>query len=71
MSNSSIFLLDANVLINAARHYYAFDIVPVFWDKLLIHASNGKLKSIDHVKDEINRGSDELVDWINIVDPDF
>ena len=65
MSNSLIFLLDANVLINAARHYYAFDIAPVFWDKLLIHADDGKLKSIDHVKDEINRGSDELVDWVN------
>ena len=31
-----MFLLDANVLINAARHYYAFDIAPVFWDKLLL-----------------------------------
>lgn len=65
MSDSSNFLLDANVLINAARHYYAFDIAPVFWDALLLHAGNGSLKSIDRVRVEIDRGSDELVEWIN------
>lgn len=65
MSESSVFLLDTNVLIVAARHYYAFDIAPVFWDALVHHAGNGRLKSIDRVRDEIDRGDDELVEWIH------
>ena len=65
MSSSQVFLLDSNVLMTAARHYYAFDIAPCFWTSLSQQAGNGELRSIDRVRDEINRGDDELVLWIN------
>jgi hypothetical protein len=65
LSTSSVYLLDANVLISAARLYYAFDIVPGFWNALVQQANYGKIISIDRVCDEINRGDDELVTWIN------
>jgi len=31
----SVYVLDANVFIEAARRYYAFDIAPKFWDTLI------------------------------------
>ncbi len=65
MSSSQVFLLDSNVLMTAARQYYAFDIAPCFWTSLSHHAGNGELRSIDRVRDEINRGNDELVVWTN------
>ena len=58
-----VFLLDANVFIEAARHYYAFDLVPRFWDSLVEYASIGRIKSIDRVKRELERGNDELATW--------
>ncbi len=65
MTPQPVFLLDANVLMTAARHYYAFDIAPGFWSALSKQAVNGELRSIDRVHDEINRGEDELVSWVN------
>jgi len=57
------YLLDANVFIQAARGYYAFDLAPAFWQALLEHASNGHLLSIDRVRDEIEQGKDDLAKW--------
>ncbi len=37
-----LFLLDANVLIDANRDYYPIDRVPEFWDWLLAQAGQGK-----------------------------
>ena len=37
-----LYLLDANVLIDADRDYYPIDRVPEFWDWLLTQASQGK-----------------------------
>ena len=65
MSSTQVFLLDANVLMTAARNYYAFDIAPCFWTSLSQKAERGEQRSIDSVRDEINRGNDELVLWIN------
>ena len=59
------YLLDSNVFIEAARRYYAFDLVPNFWDVLVDLASNGRVESIDRVKDELQRGEDKLSQWIN------
>jgi hypothetical protein len=64
LSDPTKFVLDANVFIQAARDYYAFDLAPGFWQALVDHASNGRLLSIDRVKDEIELGKDELADWI-------
>jgi len=65
MNSPPIYLLDANVFIEAARRYYAFDLVPSFWQALNDHAENGQILSIDRVKTEIDRGGDELKDWVN------
>jgi hypothetical protein len=63
LTTATTFVLDANVFIEAARRYYAFDIVPWFWVNLIHHADKGQLLSIDRVKLELERGRDELADW--------
>ena len=49
----------------AARRYYAFDLVRPFWRALIDSAESGQVQSIDRVKAEINRGKDSLTDWAN------
>jgi len=62
----SVYVLDANVFIEAARRYYAFDIAPKFWDSLIQHAANGVIESIDRILElELNKGKDELAEWAN------
>lgn len=63
MSPGTVYVLDANVFIEAARRYYAFDLVPKFWESLIDHAANGQIQSIDRVKKELVRGKDELAGW--------
>jgi hypothetical protein len=65
MTSTRIYLLDANVLMTAARFYYAFDLLPNFWSVLNSLAQNGSICSIDRVHEEINKGNDELVSWVN------
>jgi len=57
------YVLDANVFIEAKNRYYAFDIVPKFWECLKEHAATGRTRSIDRVKGELVKGKDELADW--------
>lgn len=59
-----VYVLDANVFIEAARRYYAFDLGTRFWDILSRHAENGAIESIDRVKDELD-SEDELAKWAN------
>lgn len=59
------FILDANVFIEAARRYYAFDLVPKFWECLVRYAENGRICSIDRVKKELDKGKDDLATWAN------
>jgi hypothetical protein len=63
MREGAIYVLDANVFIEAAKRYYAFDIVPAFWRALTDHASDGRLLSIDRVRRELQRQKDELAQW--------
>jgi hypothetical protein len=58
-----VFVLDANVFMEAARRYYAFDLVPPFWETLVEFAEAGRLESIDRVKKEIEKGKDDLAEW--------
>ncbi|MGA2071157.1 MAG: DUF4411 family protein [Sedimentisphaerales bacterium] len=66
-----MYVLDANVFIEAARRYYAFDLRSRFWDILIDRADNGVIESIDLVKKELERGKgkneeqDELAKWAN------
>lgn len=63
--SAPVFLLDTSVFTQAARSYYAFDIAPSFWKAILTHARNGKIISIDRVKEEIDQGKDQLTSWLN------
>ncbi len=63
MTNGPTYLLDANLFIQAARRYYALDLAPRFWDSLVRHAANGHIRSIDRVKEELERGNDDLAEW--------
>ncbi len=64
MADDPTYVLDANVFIEAARRYYAFDLAPRFWQSLLDHAANGSICSIDRVKQELERGKDKLATWV-------
>lgn len=61
-----IYVLDANVFIEAAQRYYAFDLVPQFWQRLVEKAKIGRLCSIDRICDELAQGNDALVQWASI-----
>jgi hypothetical protein len=61
LTASQTYVLDANVFIEAAKRYYAFDIVPSFWQMLVAHAESEQLLSIDRVKDELLRA--DLAMW--------
>lgn len=65
MSRSAkILLLDANVFMEAHKRYYAFDICPGFWACIVHCQTQGKLMSIDKVKQEIETGNDKLWEWV-------
>ena len=58
-----IYLVDANVFIEAKNRYYAFDLVPAFWawlDKVVM----GNVRTITMVRDELLVKDDPLGDWI-------
>jgi len=66
---NNVFALDANVFIEAARRYYAFDIAPAFWNALITHAEDQRIVIIDRIMDEIKRGNDTLAEWITNLKP--
>ncbi len=57
------FLLDTNVFIEAYQRYYAFDLIPAFWDLLIGNAEAGSLYTIDKVESEISKMDDKLSLW--------
>lgn len=59
-----LFLVDANVLIDADRDYYPLDRVPEFWDWLLYQGEVGTVKVPLEVYEEIVEGEGSLVDWL-------
>ena len=58
-----MFLLDANVFIEAKNRYYGFDLAPGFWEWLDAAADAGAIGSVRAVGEELARGGDELADW--------
>lgn len=61
-----MYLLDANVFINAYRDYYSFDLVPNFWNRLVSLAGNSQICSIDKIKEELctdEKNPDDLHIW--------
>ena len=60
-----LYLLDANVLIDANRDYYPLERVPHFWEWLLDRASRGEVKIPRETYDEVLGGrKDEITKWV-------
>jgi hypothetical protein len=60
-----LFLLDANVLIDANRDYYPLDGVPEFWEWLIYQGEQGSVKIPIEIYEEITDGKkDELASWM-------
>ena len=59
-----LYLLDANVLIDARRDYYPPDRVPQFWQWLVDMGTQGRMRITREIFDDIVIGNDELVDWL-------
>ncbi len=64
-----LYLLDANVFIDAERNYYSLNRVPEFWDWLIHMAEIGKIKTPKEIYDEVTAGrvvpgKDALADWM-------
>ena len=62
-TSARVYVIDANILIQAHRLYYAFPICPGFWDFLLEQHQAGRIVSIDRVRAEIHDG-DALHEWV-------
>ena len=64
------YILDANVFIEAYRHYYAFDLCPGFWASITHCGEQGILGSIDRVRDELKK-EDNLGQWRSHLSAEF
>ena len=61
-----LYLLDANVLIDANRDYYPIGRVPEFWDWLVARATQQEVKIPLEILEEILAGrDDDLTRWLN------
>lgn len=63
-----LYLLDANVLIDANRDYYPIERVPEFWDWLIAMGELGRIKVPQEIFEEIvlprPKEPDALVEWL-------
>lgn len=59
-----LYLLDANVLIDANRDYYPIERVPEFWEWLEHHGAAGRVKIPLEICEEVRDGKDDLASWI-------
>jgi hypothetical protein len=58
-----VYVVDSNFFIQAHRFTCPLDIVPSFWTKVKQLAEQGKIISIDKVKNEIYDHQDDLKQW--------
>ena len=61
----TVFLLDANVFIEAQNRYYAQDIVPAFWD-WMDSVVGKEFGTVGPVRDELLVKDDPLGDWMRL-----
>ena len=63
-----LYLLDANVLIDANRDYYPIERVPEFWDWLVEMGESDQVKIPEEIYEEVvlprPTRTDTLVDWL-------
>ncbi|NOZ78586.1 MAG: DUF4411 family protein [Acidobacteria bacterium] len=66
MRASQRYIIDSDVLITAKNLYYAFDLCPGFWKSLIHHHREGRLFSVDRVRNELlaGRKTEDLVRWV-------
>jgi len=69
MTSGVVYLVDANVLIEAKNRYYSFAICPGFRDALVWHVGSGSLRSVDVVRTELVGGNDDLAEWVKSTAP--
>ena len=62
-----LYLLDANVLIDANRDYYSIQRVPEFWDWLIYMGQSEFIKVPLEVIEEIEAFDDDLAAWVKTV----
>lgn len=58
-----MYLLDANILIEASNRYYGLDFAPGFWDWILSAHGGDRVFSVDKVREEVEGRGDELSGW--------
>lgn len=66
-----MYLLDANVFIDAKNRYYGMDFAPGFWDWLLHAHGLGTVFTVRAVANEIAAGNDELHTWFKNLPASF
>jgi hypothetical protein len=59
-----LYLLDANVLIDADRDFYQISRVPEFWQWLLYHGQQGNIKLCLEVYEEVTDAEGDLPDLL-------
>ncbi|MYA89136.1 MAG: DUF4411 family protein [Boseongicola sp. SB0662_bin_57] len=66
MVDQATYLVDSDVLITAKNLYYAFELCPGFWKSLLHHHREGRVFSVDRVRNEllIGRRDEDLFQWV-------
>ena len=66
MADRTTYLVDSDVLITAKNLYYAFDLCPGFWKSLLHYHAEGRVYSIDRVRNEllVGRSDEDLFQWV-------
>lgn len=63
-----LYLLDANVLIDANRDYYPLNRVPEFWEWLVYVGTEGRVTIPIEQYEEIRSGNDTLAEWAKYSD---
>ena len=66
----SVYVVDSNFFIQAHRASYPLDIATSFWSKVTQLAEEGKIISIEKVRNEIFKNEDDLKQWCEINLPD-
>ncbi|MCC6579967.1 MAG: DUF4411 family protein [Phycisphaeraceae bacterium] len=58
------YLIDSDILIAAKNLHYGMDFCPAFWDWLAQANQDGKLLSIEAVREDMTVGNDDLAEWV-------
>lgn len=64
VENNNIFLIDTNIFIEPYRKFYAFDLIPTYWERLKIEFKKERIVVLDMVYNEIEKGEDALSLWL-------